>query len=265
MKNLSIILGVFLTNYILISVSVAQQDLEIAGIIYDEKPVAIINGKVVKEGDKLGEAQVIKIGSDFVNFKIGGETITKQLKEIPINTVPEERKSGNTYQGGSAGNYRLQTRIEENIQKAQSYINEADNFLDEQRVMSLGKYNKVLSLYDKSEREFQYALEGLTDKDSRDKIEASLRILREGKYQLKRKEESLEKQINDAMEHQNAIFGMTKSDVTRSWGQPTEINRSNYSGSSDEQWIYGTPPVRPVYLYFNEGILVSKQDYETVN
>lgn len=57
-------------------------DIRLEGIVWDESKgsVAIINGEIVKEGDKIGFAKILKIEKGFVIFEIGGESIKIELE-----------------------------------------------------------------------------------------------------------------------------------------------------------------------------------------
>lgn len=59
----------------------AEPELIVTGITQGGEPLAVVNGKVVKKGDKVGEAEVTTVGQDFVSFKIGNEVITKHIKK----------------------------------------------------------------------------------------------------------------------------------------------------------------------------------------
>jgi len=49
--------------------------------------------------------------------------------------------------------------------------------------------------------------------------------------------------------------GMTARHAKLAWGEPTKINRSNYTGTVKEQWIYRRGSASTQYLYFKNGIL----------
>lgn len=57
--------------------------LSIEGIIYDEHGVsyAIVNGEVVKTGDKIGDYQVLKIEKDKIVFIKEGQPVEVELKK----------------------------------------------------------------------------------------------------------------------------------------------------------------------------------------
>lgn len=56
-------------------------------------------------------------------------------------------------------------------------------------------------------------------------------------------------------------LGMSKKMVEESWGLPEDINRSVYTWTIKEQWVYpGHTEYNHTYLYFDDGILTSWQD-----
>jgi hypothetical protein len=57
--------------------------LSLEGIIYDKQGVsyAIVNGQVVKIGDRLGDHQVLKIEKDKIIFVKEGEPLELELKK----------------------------------------------------------------------------------------------------------------------------------------------------------------------------------------
>ena len=64
----------------------------------------------------------------------------------------------------------------------------------------------------------------------------------------------------EAIRNGEVIIGMTKEEVTRSWGHPTKINRSVGVGYASEQWIYDRGHIgRTQYLYMENGVLRSFQ------
>ncbi len=257
---IKIILILILSELAISNQVFAQYNLEITGIMQGEEPLAVVDGKVVKKGDKIGEIEIVAVGRDFVHFKIGDETVTRYLAKIEKTVVSPVEKNKNIEQNYSMVDYKAQTQLEENIQKAQEYVDQADNLLKEQKVMSVKKYSEVLSLYDKSEREFQYAFEKPMDNEYRKRISTSIRILRDGKVQLTTKKRDFEEEIEKAIDDHRVVLGMTKNDVIRSLGNPNEGNSSNYQGTERDQWIYGKT-LNGKYLYFDDGMLTSTQQY----
>jgi hypothetical protein len=56
-------------------------DLEVGGVFHSDKPKAVVDGNLVGEGDKIGEAEIVEIGQDYVKFKRGDTVITKDVGE----------------------------------------------------------------------------------------------------------------------------------------------------------------------------------------
>ncbi|MGE5196939.1 MAG: hypothetical protein ACM3IL_00310, partial [Deltaproteobacteria bacterium] len=80
-------------NLICLSAGLAQSDIEVNGIFYDEKgqSYAIVNGNVAKVGNVVNGAKVTEINKDFVRFenktgvfekRIGDTNIKQQLGKI---------------------------------------------------------------------------------------------------------------------------------------------------------------------------------------
>ena len=57
----------------------AHPNLEVTGVVCSDKPMAIVNGEMVKEGDEIGGATVEKIGYDSVKFRYEGEIVTRDV------------------------------------------------------------------------------------------------------------------------------------------------------------------------------------------
>jgi hypothetical protein len=85
----------------------AGPEREVNGIVGGDTPRAIVNGKLVKEGDTVDGATVEEIGEDFVVFRTGGRTVTEYLKKGAGNekTAPapgkahKDRKEGSIMSG----------------------------------------------------------------------------------------------------------------------------------------------------------------------
>lgn len=60
------------------------KDIRLEGIVWDEAKgsIAIINGEIVREGQKIGAAEILRIEKDTVIFNIDGE-------ETRLNLVNE--------------------------------------------------------------------------------------------------------------------------------------------------------------------------------
>lgn len=66
------------------SVTAARSDIEglvVRGIVFSEdKPSAIINGKIVRQGDIVSGATIIKINESSVEFEFEGKRWTRQVQ-----------------------------------------------------------------------------------------------------------------------------------------------------------------------------------------
>lgn len=72
----------------------AQEDLEVEGIMYNENSLAIVNGKIVQEGDRIGGSEVLKIERDCIRFKKDDETFLLSSGQMRSNdSVVKEREA----------------------------------------------------------------------------------------------------------------------------------------------------------------------------
>jgi hypothetical protein len=68
----------------------ARPNLKVGGVVAGDKPMAIVNGELVKEGDVISGAKVEKIGNNFVKFKYENEYIVEYLGGGGSNTASKE-------------------------------------------------------------------------------------------------------------------------------------------------------------------------------
>lgn len=68
-----------------------------------------------------------------------------------------------------------------------------------------------------------------------------------------------EERLQQAYANRRVFIGMTKDEVTTSWGRPANVNRSVYSNQVSEQWVYRWSD-KTTYLYFDDGVLRSLQE-----
>ena len=75
----------FIVLFLGVSIAAFANEFEVTGIIFQKEPVAIVNGKIVKVGDKIDDAVVQKILDKSVIFKYKGEIIIKNVsgKKLP--------------------------------------------------------------------------------------------------------------------------------------------------------------------------------------
>lgn len=64
-----------------------------------------------------------------------------------------------------------------------------------------------------------------------------------------------------AIEEKRAAEGMDRDMVIAALGQPTRKVRETTDGVEQEDWIYGTPPLRTVFVRFESDVVVSVEEY----
>ena len=76
---------VFIVLFLGLAAGAFAQDFEVTGIIFQKEPVAIINGTIVKVGEEIDGALVVRILDKSVFLKHNGELIIKNLtgKRLP--------------------------------------------------------------------------------------------------------------------------------------------------------------------------------------
>ncbi|TXC90940.1 hypothetical protein FS935_08515 [Metabacillus litoralis] len=67
--------------------------------------------------------------------------------------------------------------------------------------------------------------------------------------------------IWNLIKNEEIQVGMTETQTLLSWGYPNEINYYGDKYGSFDQWVYGDPLYSSSYLYFENGKLVSWQDF----
>lgn len=67
--------------------------------------------------------------------------------------------------------------------------------------------------------------------------------------------------INQLINDHQIDVGMTSDQVILSWGTPERVNRADGSWGVREQWIYQNTKGEVTYLYFDNGMLASWQDF----
>ncbi|MGB2630132.1 MAG: hypothetical protein WBD24_05440 [Candidatus Omnitrophota bacterium] len=69
----------------------AGPDLKVTGIISAKRPMAVVDGITVQEGDMIGNAKVIGIGEDFVQFEVNNRVITRRVGEKSLADITKEK------------------------------------------------------------------------------------------------------------------------------------------------------------------------------
>ncbi|MBI4845155.1 MAG: hypothetical protein HY810_01555 [Candidatus Omnitrophica bacterium] len=88
-KTVILIIGIVLLLQTLVF---AQMRIEVEGISPGEDPVAIVNGELLKEGDKIGEYTVQKIEKERVVFKLGDKVVAKEMKAKKPKSAQKEQE-----------------------------------------------------------------------------------------------------------------------------------------------------------------------------
>lgn len=74
--------------------------------------------------------------------------------------------------------------------------------------------------------------------------------------------ETLSPELRQAIKDKHIVVGMDKEQVRMALGQPTHKERESKDGEDLEDWIYGTPPGKIVFVTFNgEKVSKVKEDY----
>lgn len=212
--------------FLCLNVNLAQPDLEVDGIFYEEKgqSYAIVNGEVVKVGSKIKEVEVYEIKEGLIKFKYGEEILIKKV---------------------GSGEAREQKRLEK-----QQELKEFDGFLSQNNIKRISVEGKdyfftkgqakqikegqvsdwLCKIYsDTTKRRAEYCFQNRVNLDSE-----KIRLILNGKIRI----------------------GMNQEEVIASWGKPRDINRTVSQYLIHEQWVYGNNK----YLYFESGVLRSWQD-----
>jgi hypothetical protein len=67
---------------------------------------------------------------------------------------------------------------------------------------------------------------------------------------------SLPEPIKKAIHEQRAVAGMNKEQVMLAMGHPRNKSRETKDGDEIEDWVYGEPPGKMIFVRFDEGKVV---------
>jgi len=74
--------------------------------------------------------------------------------------------------------------------------------------------------------------------------------------------ETLPPEVRQAIKDKHVVVGMDHDQVRMALGQPVHKERETRDGTDFEDWIYGTPPGKIVFVTFNgEKVVKVKEDY----
>jgi len=238
-------------------VGAAEPPLTVQGIMPGENPIAIVNGNVVKPGDVVEGARVSRITDNAVIFILpdGRETAAAisappEKKTEPVKPPQSPRPAA--VSPSLPGSEELFLRLS----RSQALAREAEG-REKKNVLSVTELQKIAGLYEKSQREAQYVIENSSDPRLIEQVKSVLPAIREQRQIVIKKKNTLEDSIRAALAGNKLILGMTKNDVTRSWGKPRGINTGKPGEDITEQWVYDRDRSRRVLLLFADDILVA--------
>jgi hypothetical protein len=74
--------------------------------------------------------------------------------------------------------------------------------------------------------------------------------------------ETLTPEVRQAIKDKHIVVGMDRDQVRMALGQPVHKERENKDGVDLEDWVYGAPPGKIVFVTFNgEKVVKVKEDY----
>jgi len=116
-KQLIVVGGIFsILIFLCFNFSLAQTSLEVSGIFYEEKgqSYAIVNGKIIKVGDKIEEAEVTEINKDSVKFRNNDKVFIKNVEYSSSKQVKNvtSDKEGQSCWGAFAGTKHYDKALE---------------------------------------------------------------------------------------------------------------------------------------------------------
>jgi hypothetical protein len=241
----------------------AETPIEIQGIMPGDEPLAIVNGNVVKPGDRVEGMTVEYIGEQTVRFccvdgKEVEKTITAKKTDTPkVKNIPAD--AGVAVANKPGGPVPAQPGpVLAELSRARDIALEAEQ-LEKKTVLSVADLEQIIGLYDRSQREAQAALAKAADPGMAEDIKKVIAAMREQRSATAKKKQELEAVIRKAITDHKVAIGMTKNDVVRSWGKPAKINTGKYSRDIDEEWIYERVKSKRVQLYLSTDICVAAQ------
>ncbi len=230
--------------------SIKIGDRVCGGEVLQTYPPGEDDGITSKQSVDRNEYRIkVQLGHEEKIFK-NGDVICGDPDSI------SRRKAGFTKVDES--NNSDEMRLKENIRKVDEYYSRAQT-LRQKVVLSVKSYEKIIGLYSQAIQEIAFAL-NKTNAVGEKILKEYLYRYEEERRQLTDRMYDVKDKIRIAKLNKGIVIGMTKEDVIESIGRPYEINRDNYSGDVQEQWVYGVSIAYRKYLYFEDGILTSWQN-----
>lgn len=186
-KKQLIILCLTLIISLNLSIARSQPALEVEGIFKDNKtkPYALVNGRIVKEGEEVDGAKVIEVENDFVKFQYEGNIIVKKIGEVG-GIVKEKQKDAleqyerrmdeiNQYKAREERRQKLELlqKAEADSAKFSEYARNCDKYWEAARLYKSNKqYDQALEALNKSISYGEQARELVTDEATRTKLDS---------------------------------------------------------------------------------------------
>lgn len=238
--------------------ALAQDDLQLSGVMQGDKPTAIVNDTIVAVGGIIDNYKVIEITSDHVVFEGKSGRFIKYLKEPQVKTV---KPVSSRLQAAPeiSPNPPPVVKGSKSIDDAQKHLNAAMDYLRQGDDILRGElkferlYAKAVSFCDDAEREAQIALSELTDEKARNQVKGLIDGIRKSKEKISSARADFNTHIRSLVAAKQLVVGMTAQDVTSSWGPP--LSKSN--AGSVERWMYQDENGNQKETKFSDGTLVA--------
>lgn len=196
-KKELIILCLTLAFSLNLNIARSQPVLEVEGIIKDNKtkPYALVNGRIVNEGEEVDGAKIIEVKDDSVKFQYEGNIIVKKIGEKSGGEVKVGEVKGAEKQRKNIALESFETSMRsiqrnkdiEKLQQEQSslnrkidgerqtseYIDATDEYWKAARIYaSNNQYDEAIESYRKSIDSANQALLGIADEAYKTRIRA---------------------------------------------------------------------------------------------
>jgi len=230
MKKITILMLVLLVSGFVYT-EMVRPDLTVNGIMQGGESIVIVNDKVLKEGDMIEGAKVIKINDKDVEFQFEGEVFIVVLTEAstpkaPSNEIAMEQQDK---LGGTATDESMKKRM---LEKAKKYLSKAtENETQAQNLdfgtNSIPKYDKIISLYASAIKNSRFALDKVSNKQKKDEIRENIRRLSSILSGVKEKRGILYKKIKHGLRDNKVVIGMKEKDVIKIKGRnPDKVTKN---------------------------------------
>ncbi len=244
----------------------AQEGLQLSGIVEGARRGAIVNDQIVTVGDSVGEYRVVEIGADHAVFENTKGKRTIRLKELdakqtkPLRagaTPPVKPPTVVNVPAEAAGNSQqpkslIPEKASKHLDRSIDNLKQADELLKSQ-IKFDALYVKAAAFCADAGREAQAALRLIYDEGSRRPVQLHIAKIQQVQTAIIREKEDLNTRVRTAIVNQKIFVGMTSQNIISSWGPP--LSKTNVG--TQERWAYKDPNGYQRNLSFSKGILVS--------